>query len=50
MQDPNDEEEQANVAKAVASARNACKMKYIVGCAPVVYGIPVSMSKANPGI
>ena len=32
-----------NIAKCVASSRNACKLKYIVGAAPVVYGIPVSL-------
>lgn len=25
---------------AVAQARNACKLKYLTGAAPVVYGIP----------
>ena len=25
----------------VAEARSVCKMRHIVGCAPVVYGVPV---------
>lgn len=29
------------IAQAVAQARNACKMRYIVGCAPVCFGLPV---------
>jgi len=32
-----------NVAQNVSSSRDACKLKYIVGCAPVVYGIPVAV-------
>ena len=36
-----------NVAQTVALTRDVCKMKYIVGCAPVVYGIPVSISKTS---
>lgn len=35
-----------DVAKAVSFARGACKMRYLVGAAPVVYGFPVfAMSK-----
>lgn len=30
-----------SLAKCVASARRACKLRYIVGSAPVCYGIPV---------
>ena len=30
-----------SMAQAVAEARAACKMPYIVGCAPVCYGLPV---------
>ena len=29
-----------SVIKAVARARDACKLKYLTGAAPVVYGIP----------
>lgn len=31
-----------SLAQCVADARVACKMRYIVGCAPVCYGIPIS--------
>lgn len=30
-----------DVAKAVSFSRSACKMRYLVGAAPVVYGFPV---------
>ncbi|KAG7337862.1 peptidase C50 family protein [Nitzschia inconspicua] len=30
-----------NMAKSVSLSRSACKFKYLVGCAPVCYGIPV---------
>mmetsp|Transcript_54701 Transcript_54701/g.63947 ORF Transcript_54701/g.63947 Transcript_54701/m.63947 type:complete len:350 (-) Transcript_54701:732-1781(-) len=30
-----------SLAHCVADARGACKMRYIVGCAPVCYGVPV---------
>ena len=29
-----------SIAKALAEAREVCKLKYITGAAPVVYGIP----------
>ena len=29
-----------SVVKAVARARESCKLKYMTGAAPVVYGIP----------
>ena len=29
-----------SVIKALAEAREVCKLKYITGAAPVVYGIP----------
>jgi separase len=29
-----------SVVQAVASAREACKLKYLTGAAPVIYGIP----------
>ncbi len=29
-----------SVVKAVAKARECCKLKYLTGAAPVVYGIP----------
>ncbi|KAJ1802050.1 separin protein, partial [Coemansia sp. RSA 2523] len=30
-----------SLAEAVCKARNACRMKYLTGAAPVVYGVPV---------
>jgi hypothetical protein len=30
-----------SIAHCVADARQACKMRYIVGCAPVCYGFPI---------
>lgn len=32
-----------NLAKCTMSSRGACKLRYIVGSAPVIYGIPVSI-------
>jgi separase len=29
-----------SVVNAVAQSRNSCKLKYLTGAAPVVYGIP----------
>ena len=31
--------------QAVAKARNACKLSYLVGAAPVVYGLPVHLMR-----
>ena len=36
-------DEITNLAKCTMSSRDACKLRYIVGCAPVIYGIPVSI-------
>ena len=30
-----------SIAQSVADARQVCKMRYIVGCAPVCYGFPI---------
>jgi separase len=32
--------EAVSVVAAVATSRDACKLKYLTGAAPVVYGIP----------
>lgn len=37
------QDQRTNVAQNVSIARNACKLKYIVGCAPIVYGVPVAV-------
>lgn len=34
------EDEKVSVVTAVAQSRDACKLKYLTGAAPVVYGIP----------
>ena len=36
-----EEEEVVDVLRTVALARNDCKMKYLIGAAPVCYGVPV---------
>ena len=33
-----------SLAKCVAEARRACKLRYIVGSAPVCYGVPIKCS------
>lgn len=33
--------EMKSLPRCVADARSVCKMRHIVGCAPVVYGVPV---------
>ncbi len=40
-----EDDEVVNIAETVARTRNVCKMKHIVGCAPVVYGVPVWILK-----
>ena len=35
------EQERVSLTQSVANARSACKLKYIIGAAPVVYGIPM---------
>ena len=32
-----------NLAKSLSVSRSACKLKYLVGCAPVCYGVPVHL-------
>jgi len=41
-----DERSSRSLAECVAASRSACKMRYIVGCAPVCYGIPVFKSSS----
>jgi hypothetical protein len=36
-----------SLAECVAKARDACKMRYIVGCAPVCYGVPVFLARTS---
>ena len=40
-QSEEEEEEVVDVLRTVALARNDCKMKYLIGAAPVCYGVPV---------
>lgn len=44
---PNYKEKQdtTDVATAVSEARSACKMRYLVGSAPIIYGFPVFAKK-----
>ncbi len=37
---------EVSLSEAVMLARNACRLKYLTGAAPVVYGIPVHL-KSN---
>ena len=30
----------SNISHAVTNSRDVCKLKYIVGCSPILYGIP----------
>lgn len=34
-------DEDSDVAKCVSESRKVCKMRYIVGAAVVVYGVPI---------
>lgn len=36
-----------SLAQCVAASRSACKLKYLVGCAPVCYGVPTFISKTS---
>lgn len=39
----NVEQDTKNLVECVSAARAACKLRYIVGCAPVCYGVPVHL-------
>jgi separase len=41
------QKEGVSVCRATAEARNACKLKYLIGAAPVVYGLPVFARKGT---
>jgi separase len=36
-----------NLAESLMCARDECKLRYLTGCAPVLYGIPVSLIDAE---
>ena len=36
-----DEENELSLIECIPLAREKCKLKYLIGCAPVCYGIPV---------
>ena len=40
----NQNENQSNVVEAVQKSRDVCKLKYIVGSSPVIYGIKVDIT------
>jgi separase len=35
-----------SLVQAVAESRNQCKLSYLIGAAPVVYGIPVYLKNS----
>jgi separase len=35
------------VTKALSSSRNVCKLPYVVGCAPVMYGLPINFKQKS---
>ena len=41
------QENETTIADCVKTSRDACKLKYMVGAAPVVYGIPVSIKRQS---
>lgn len=42
-----DDDRRMNLAACVAIARSACKLRYIIGCAPVIYGVPAQLLYKN---
>lgn len=40
--------EGVSLCRATAEARDACKLKYLIGAAPVVYGLPIYARKGTP--
>jgi separase len=38
------EEDSVNVLRKVTLARDQCKMKYLIGAAPVCYGVPIAVT------
>ncbi|KAK9721486.1 separin protein [Basidiobolus ranarum] len=40
LSESGDSENETSIAHAVTKARNACTLKYLIGAAPIVYGIP----------
>lgn len=41
--DPSTEENHMNISDAVRYSRDECKLKFLTGAAPVVYGLPLSL-------
>ena len=37
----NSNKQPVSLTASVANARSACKLKFIIGAAPVVYGLPI---------
>ena len=33
-----------SIGKGISNSRNVCKLQYIVGCAPVMYGLPAHIT------
>jgi len=42
--------ESRDISEALKMSRNVCKLKYAVGCAPIIYGIPFRISSTISGI
>lgn len=42
-----DSEDNSRLLDHIPAARRACKLQYLVGCASVVYGLPVSLKSKN---
>ena len=40
-----DDAESMSLSEALSGARDICQLKYLVGAAPIIYGIPVVLMK-----
>ena len=48
IDDPDSVPKCASITKAVQLSRDACKLKYLTGAAPVIWGLPISMRSFGP--
>lgn len=46
--DNSKEEEHLSPGEAVYQSRDACKLQYIVGCSPIIYGLPADIMLGEP--
>jgi separase len=49
-EESNDDGSVTDLADAVAQSRNACTLPFLVGAAPVVYGLPISLFATTKGV